>query len=133
MLLKEAFQKCTIVFLMLQILNLSIYNSDFYGLIFDENASMIGTEDNPIDSFAELILEEFVGIDNAFPEDGNANSDKSANLKQQITLKLIAMDNFPTISSVHPNEKTLKKKYPHIDENYKFLFVNKISHPPAFA
>jgi len=115
--------------LMLQILNLSIYNSDFYSFVFSERAQL--SEDNPIDSFAELILEGFAGMDNVFPEYENQNSKQSPFLKQNLTLKLIALDFFPKIELMDFTPFSLKVKYPHINENYSFLFVDEIVHPPS--
>ncbi len=114
---------------MLQILNLSIYNTDFYVHIpNDENNVSKISQDNPIDSFAELILEEFAGIENAFPENGQ--SDKSPNLNQNLSFKLIVLDFFPKIEHQEFLNSSQKQKFPSYKEDYDFLFAEDIPHPP---
>ncbi len=72
-LLKLYLQKFMLTLLAIQILNLSIYNTDFYVAQSDYTANEVTQEENPVDSFAELIVESVDGYQDAFPETGQGN------------------------------------------------------------
>lgn len=126
------FKKFILVILALQILNLSIYNTNFY--VFNcFNSSKEQIKDvNPIDSFAELIVENVGGYNNAFPEPTHKNEKQSGDLQHNITFKLICQDNFASIpDKVAFQPETSGIDCPLFREQYSYLFWKEINHPPA--
>lgn len=118
--------------LALQILNLSIYNTNFYSNnIFRTNKAQL-KDINPIDSFAELMVEDVAGYQNAFPEPAHKDNKQSGELKQNISFQLFHQNHFPKIQ-----EKTVSHDQASDDElsafcnHYSFLFWKEINHPPA--
>jgi len=124
-------KKLTLVFLALQILNLSIYNTDFYN--FHTYTSVEIEDLNPVDSFAELILESVDGYENTFPESNEKQQDKPASdLKHNITFKLIKLDFFTGIDDQHSFAYAAVEREPSVFQNkYSFLFFEEINHPPS--
>lgn len=121
-----------LTFLALQILNLSIYNTDCY--VFNDffPAKNQVKDINPIDSFAELMVENVAGYQNAFPEPKQQDDKQSGELKHNISFKMIHLNQFASI----PEKPELPEL--HADNRltgfcnqYSFLFWKEINHPPA--
>jgi len=135
--IKFLFNKVTIAFLALQILNLSIYNSDFF--VYSFFASKSNPEQlanlNRIDCLAEMVLEDMAGCDDAFPETppGHHKSAKQkGELKETINFKLFQVDNFARIAEKQIDTYApYREKYALFRDNYSYLFIREISHPPA--
>lgn len=127
-------KKIMLVVLALQILNLSIYNTSFYSSDTLSTQKAQVKDENPIDSFAEFIVEDIGGIDNAFPEDepGKSTSKQSGELKHNITFKMVHEDHFEKIAvkTSFPVDKR-KAELPLFCNNYSFLFWKEINHPPS--
>lgn len=126
------FKKFTLVILALQILNLSIYNTDFYVFNCFTSAKAQVKDVNPIDSFAELMVEDIGGYENAFPEPAHKNDKQSGELKHTTSFNLIRQDHFPSV----PAKATLHSdiagtECPLFCEQYSYLFWKEINHPPA--
>lgn len=122
----------TLVVLALQILNLSICNAQCYDFdYFNDHSAQ--RDYNPVDSFAELLIESCPGFENAFPEMDKPNSDKgTAALKQNVGIKLIQLDFFPKLSlSEQFCPLAERLRYPSWDETYSYLFFEEINHPPS--
>lgn len=125
-------KKVITIFLALQVLNLSICNAGFYAMHITDSSNIDIQNINPIDSFAEMIIEQIEGYENAFPETNVPTDKPSADLKNNITFKMIQQDYFP---------KDLDKGVDFTDaflslltgfqNNYSFLFYKEINHPPA--
>lgn len=118
--------------LAIQILNLSIYNTEFYEAQSSYTENETSQESNPVDSFAELIVESVDGYENAFPETEQQGEKQAPELKHNITFKMIYLDRFARI----PEKITLHydqapADLPVFQNNYSFLFWKEINHPPA--
>lgn len=128
-------KKITVFFLALQILNLSIYNTDFYGFKYSERTATLTEIQaiNPVDCLSELVAEDILGLDNVFPETENSKDSKQkGDLKHNITFKLFSQDKFATIEAktlTHHSE--YKKNYALFCNNYAYLFYEEINHPPS--
>jgi len=126
--------KFMLTVLALQILNLSIYNTSFYANdIFAGSKNQV-KDDNPIDSFAEFIVEDLGGVINAFPEqpDNRNSSKQSGELKHNITFKMVFENRFEQISLKPvfiPDSRT--SDLPEFRNNYSYLFWKEINHPPS--
>lgn len=126
-------KKIVLVFMALQIFNLSIYNTDFY--VHNPLKSPVTQvkDINPIDSFAELIIENIGGHNNAFPEPFRKNEKQSGEMvKHGISFKMIHLDHFAKI----PEKETLHDAINDIPlsgfcNQYSFLYWKEINHPPA--
>lgn len=130
--MRKIFSKALLFILMIQILNISIYNSHFYNFTPEEIAQNKHIADNPIDSFAELILEEFVGIDNAIPEQDPQNDHQSAVLKNNILSPQHNAHYFPELkfSNIDFSENIIFIEW---NNHYQFDYFSKIIQPPIFA
>jgi len=131
-LLKVYLQKFTIVLLALQILNLSICNTGFYTFNSFCPPQAQLKDSNPIDSFAEFLVENVNGYENAFPESGHQNEQQSGELKQNISFKLYYTEPVAIISPrPQPANDPQPVKRTGFCNNYSYLFWKEISHPPA--
>jgi len=115
----------------LQILNLSIYNTDFYNFhnyTLAERANI-----NPVDSFAELILERISGFEDSFPEAENEQQDKPAgSLKHNITFKFVELNFFTSLGDTNCYSYALAERELSLFQNkYSYLFFEEINHPPS--
>lgn len=126
-------KKITLVFLALQILNLSIYNTDFYN--FHTYTSAEQADLNPVDSFAELIVESVDGYEDSFPEsepDKKQQDKPATDLKHNITFKLIHLDFFTQLTDNTCFSYSAAEREPSVFQNkYSFLFFEEINHPPS--
>ena len=132
---KFLFNKITIILLALQILNLSIYNTDFYIHSFlspqEPTQSQIDDQ-NSIDCFAEMVVEDMAGYQNAFPETPQKTTKQRGELKHNINFKLFQIDNFAkVVTKTGIHYSPYKEKYPLFLDHYSYLFVKEINHPPA--
>ncbi len=131
-LLKTYLTKFTLVILALQILNLSIYNTNFYSGNFFRSTKAQLKDINPIDSFAELMLEDVAGYPNAFPEPTHKNNKQSGELKQNTSFNLFHQDHFPEIKEkAIVYEAASDLELPIFCNNYSYLFWEEINHPPS--
>lgn len=123
-------KKFTLIILALQILNLSIYNSDFYNfhtITIEQQQDL-----NPVDSFAELIIESVDGYQNAFPESENQTEKQASGLKQTVSFTLIQLDFFTRLPEKNCFTYEAKEKpCSPFRENYSYLFFEEINHPPS--
>ncbi len=126
------FRKFMLVILALQILNLSIYNTNFYCSNCFCSAKSQLKDVNPIDSFAELMVEDVAGFQNAFPEPKHKNDKQSGELKHNITFKMFHQDRFAKVPEriLYLNDNTAAE-LPRFCNNYSYLFWKEINHPPA--
>lgn len=133
--MRNLLKNITVIFLALQILNLSIYNTDFYGFKYSAQTATLAElqELNPVDCLSELVAEDILGMKNVFPETENSKSGKQkGELKHNITFKLFRQDRFATIEAApiaHHSE--YKKNYALFCNNYSYLFYEEINHPPS--
>lgn len=126
------FRKFVLVVLALQILNLSIYNTNFYVFNTFSSAKALVKDANPIDSFAELMLENMAGYENAFPEPTHKNDKQSGELKQNISFNLFHQDHFPEVNEKPASYAAAKDiALTGFCNNYAYLFSKEINHPPA--
>lgn len=115
----------------LQILNLSIYNTDFYNFhnyTLAERANL-----NPVDSFAELILERIDGFEDSFPESEREQQEKPAgNLKHNISFKFVQL-NFanPIAEGTCFSYAASDRELALFQNKYSYLFFEEINHPPS--
>jgi len=130
--MRKIFSKALLFILMIQILNISIYNSHFYNFTPEEIVQNKHIADNPIDSFAELILEEFVGIDNAIPEQERQNDHQSAVLKNNILSPQHNAHYFPELkfANIDFSENIVFIEW---KNHYKFDYYSKIIQPPILS
>jgi hypothetical protein len=130
--LKRYLQKFMLTLLAIQILNLSIYNTDFYVVQSSYTEKEVAKDDNPVDSFAELIVESVDGYQDAFPETDQKNEKQAPELKHNITFKMIYLDRFAKIpEKVVLNYDQSPADLPVFQNKYSFLFWKEINHPPA--
>lgn len=131
-LLKLYLQKFLLTLLAIQILNLSIYNSDFYEVQSSYAKKGVVKETNPVDSFAELIVESVDGCQNAFPEPTQSNEKQTPELKHNITFKMIHLDGFARVpEQVAVQYDRSPADLPLFQNQYSFLYWKEINHPPA--
>ncbi|WP_118976314.1 hypothetical protein [Taibaiella koreensis] len=125
-------RKFLLVILALQILNLSIYNTNFYCNNCFCSAKAQLKDANPIDSFAELMVEDVAGYQNAFPEPRHKNDKQSGELKHNISFKMVHQDHFARLPEniVYHNDGAAMA-LPGFCDNYSYLFWKEINHPPA--
>jgi|GEM_PF-1043615 len=127
-------KKISIIILALQILNLSIYNTEFYSF-YSENQPRSQKEleeMNPVDCLSELVVEDMIGYENAFPETNHKSTKQRGELKRSNSIELFREDRFAKIEQaplVHHSE--YKKDFPLFRNNYSFLYYKEINHPPA--
>ncbi len=125
-------KKCTLIFLALQILNLSIYNTDFYDYSFLPPVAQ-QSEINPIDSLAELLIESVDGYQDAFPESNSSQGKHASDIKHNISFKMLHLAFFTRLLEKHSYNmeagNTLSTTF---NESYSFMFVQEIHHPPSF-
>ncbi|WP_146146743.1 hypothetical protein [Taibaiella chishuiensis] len=131
-LLKLFLQKFLLTLLAIQILNLSIYNSVFYEVEASYTAKDLPKDANPVDSFAELIVESVDGCQDAFPEPTKSNEKQTPELKHNVAFKMIHFNRFPGI----PEKEHVQYDQRPVDlavfqNNYSYLFWKEINHPPA--
>lgn len=130
--LKTCFRKCLLAVLALQILNLSICNTSFYSSNLFRASKAQVRDFNPIDSFAELMLEDVAGIADAIPEPSHKNNKQSGELKQNISFKLYHQNHFPELKEkTTPYNAASEKALAGFCNNYSYLFWEEINHPPA--
>jgi hypothetical protein len=120
-----------LVILAIQILNLSIYNTDFYNFSMPDNAKTLANEINPVDSFAELIVESVPGYQDTFPETSEQNGKQSPDIKHNITFKMIHQDRFAKVPAPAPHYTLSPRDLPLFRNTYSYLFYKEINHPPA--
>lgn len=114
---------------MLQILNISIYNTHFYNFSSQEIKENKHILYNPIDSFAELILEEYVGIKDAIPEQEPQSEQQKAS-KHHLSSPQLDLHYFPDLD-LKNFEIDLHRIYVLWSNQYEFDFHNEIIHPPT--
>lgn len=121
--------------LALQILNLSIYNTDFYIHSFfssQQQTQSQADDQNSIDCLAEMVVEDMAGYQDAFPEIPQKTTKQRGELKHNINFKLFQTDNFPkVVNKVSIHYSPYKDKHPRFLEHYSYLFFKEINHPPA--
>jgi len=127
-------KKISIVILALQILNLSIYNTEFYFFHTEMQPASQQELDkmNPVDCLSELVVEDMIGYENAFPEINQKNTKQRGELKRNTNFELFTEDRFVKIEQaplIHHSE--YKKDFPLFRNNYSFLYYKEINHPPA--
>ena len=127
-------KKISIIILALQILNLSIYNTEFYSFYSETQprSQQELDEMNPVDCLSELVVEDMIGYENAFPESNQKNAKQRGELKRNSSFELFREDRFAKIEQTplaHHSE--YKKDFPLFRDNYSFLYYKEISHPTA--
>lgn len=111
--------------LALQILNLSVYGSQFEQFINGTHGKKV-MELNQIDSFMEYVVEIVLKHDNAFPEQkGNHTKNDSKTLKAPFQLFHIQEQEVATM----PAPKALEH-HSYFKINYNYLFYKEINPPP---
>ena len=95
--LRSFLNKFVVVLMALQILNLSIYNSDFYDHTNYSLRRDTMNNQNPIDCLAEMVFEDMAGIANAFPETNQKDNKQKGDLKSSLVFKLISENRFAEI------------------------------------
>ena len=110
-----------ILFLALQILNLSVNSIDFKPF---ETTNL--TEFNDINTIAEYVSEIVLGHVNAFPEFAT-KTQKQTQLQKHITIKIINEGNF---FEPRPFATAPLRFYTSIRENYLYEFFHEINPPP---
>ncbi len=125
-------KKFTLVILALQILNLSIYNTDFYD--FSYLSARQQEEFNPVDSLAELLVESVEGFQDTFPESNHAKGKQSSEAKSNMSFKmhhLVFFAVLPERPQYAPEPESVPGSA--IPEHYSYLFYKEINHPPSLA
>ena len=87
---------------------------------------------NPVDCLSELVVEDMIGYENAFPESSHKSNKQRGELKRNASFELFREDRFAKIGEtllVHHSE--YKKDFPLFRNNYSFLYYKEINHPPA--
>ena len=132
--LKSFYNKFIIVLLALQIMNLSIYNTEF----FIHSNCLTQHDDqwknqNPIDSFAELVMEHIFNYKDAFPETNQKNTkQRGEEFKHNFNLKLFQTDNFTKVVAQNEAHHTPSRKvFSHYRNTYSFLYYKEINNPPV--
>lgn len=130
--LRSFFNRFIVVFMALQILNLSIYNTDFYDHTNYSQRKEALSNPNPIDCFAEMVFEDMAGISNAFPETNQKDGKQKGDLKSNLVFKIIRENKFAEI----PIKQTVfytssDKEFSAFRNDYSYLFYKEINHPPA--
>jgi len=134
--LKSFCNKFVVIILALQILNLSIYNADYFIHLncVNHHTERLNSQ-NPIDSFAELIAEHIMNVKNAFPEtETNQKSSKQRNedFKHNFNLNLFQVSHFTKVvatSDIHHSPS--KKIFSLYRNTYSFLYYKEINNPPV--
>lgn len=127
--IKEILSKSLLTILMLQILNISVYNTPFYNFSAQEIQEQKYIEFNPIDSFAELILEEFAGIKDAIPEQEPLSEQHKAS-KHHLSSPHFNLHYFPHLE-LKNIEADLDRVYTSWSNQYEFDFQNELLQPPT--
>lgn len=112
--------------LALQILNLSVYGSEYTQQFVDASGHS-ATAQNQIDCLAEYVAEVVLDHRNAMPEHkGNHTKNNQKIIKTQI--QLFAQNNFeaPACKIFYP----VVVKYSHYNNQYNYLFCKEINPPP---
>lgn len=128
-LIKKILSKSLLTILMLQMLNISIYNTHFYNFTAQEIRNKKHIEYNPIDSFAELILEEFAGIENAIPEQDPQSEQQKAS-KHHLNTPHLNLHYFPDLN-LNNRELELERAFTLWSNQYEFDYLDEIIHPPT--
>jgi hypothetical protein len=132
--LKSFYKKIIIALLALQIINLSIYNTEFFihSNCLVHHGDQLKCQD-PIDSFAELIMEHILNYKNAFPESNSKNTkQRGEEFKHNFNLKLFGTDNFSKLADQAEVRHTPSKKvFSHYRNTYSFLYFKEIKNPPV--
>ncbi len=111
--------------LALQILNLSVYGSQFEQFINGNHGKKV-MELNQIDSFMEYVVEIVLKHDNAFPEQsGNHTKNNSKTLKTPFQL-FHFQEQEVVIIPVQP----ILEHHSYFRINYTYLFYKEINPPP---
>lgn len=130
--IKNILSKSLLTLLMLQILNISVYNGHLYDFTPQEILDKKYIKANPIDSFAELILEEFAGLKDAIPENGPQGDQQSANNKHNLNSPHINLHYFNTLD-LQVIELELERTLHVWTNQYEFDYHNELIQPPTYS
>lgn len=123
--IRTYFNKFILFAIALQILNLSVYGSEYEQQYMDKNGH-VAFCNNQIDCVAEFVAEVILDYRNAMPENkGNHTKNKSKIIKAQI--QLIAQ-NIP-VTKVYKTYPTVVK-HGYYNNQYDYLFYKEINPPP---
>ncbi|HZH88734.1 MAG TPA: hypothetical protein VFD78_06100 [Chitinophagaceae bacterium] len=130
--IKNILSKSLLTLLMLQILNISVYNVHLYDFTPQEILDKKYIKANPINSFAELILEEFAGLKNAIPEQEPQSDQQSANNKHSLNSPHINVHYFNTLD-LQAIELELERILHVWCNQYEFDYHNELIQPPTYS